>query len=268
MGRSGTSAVAGALQLAGVDLGKVLIGASATNTKGHFENAPIVKLNGAIMKSFHTFNGDFASLETIDWTAAPVYVAQAREVLRSQFSGSPLFGIKDPRLCRLWPVWAQALKAYGAAVRFLVPLRHPVEVAQSLHSYGCSTNHGLMWWLAYTLDAESYSRTEPRALVSYLDLLADPRGTMERIADVLGVSWPRPLDEVEPSLRKFLERSMRHRSQDSPELRAEAESRILDMAQAVYDEMLSGPDPAHMDCARTEFAGLAEACQGWRPHVG
>jgi len=250
---------------------------TATESGKPIENAPVVKLNGAIMKSFHTFNGDFASLDTIEWTGAPVYVAQAREVLRSQFSGSPLFGIKDPRMCRLWPIWAQALKACGAAIRFVVPVRHPVEVAQSLHSYGCSTNHGLMWWLAYTLDAERYSRTEPRAFVSYPDLLADPKGAMERIADVLGVSWPKPLDEVEPSLRTFLERSMRHRSQDSPGVRAEAESRILDMAEAVYKEMLPGRDVARldcarmdcarMDCARAEFADLVKACRGWRPHL-
>lgn len=269
MGRSGTSAIAGALQLLGVDLGNSLIGANRSNIKGHFENALIVKLNDAILGSLRSYNGDFSLLDAVDWMASPSYVAQARGILRAQFPASPLFAIKDPRMCRVWPIWAQALAAHGAAARFLVPLRDPVEVAQSLYGYGCSTNHGLMWWIAHMLDAEKHSRTAPRAIVPYPDLLAEPKHTLERIADVLELSWPKPLNEVEPSLNAFLDRSMHHRPQDSP-VRTEAEGRILSLAEAVYQKMMAHPepDPAGMDCARAEFAGMVESCLGWRPRLG
>ncbi len=266
MGRSGTSAISGALQVAGVDLGRTLIGANAFNTKGHFENSAVVKLNSAILKSLGSYNGDFSPLDEVDWAAARAFASQAREIVRSEFS-APLFAIKDPRMCRVWPIWAQAFTAIGAAVRFLIPMRHPMEVTQSLYGYGCSTNQALMWWLAHTLDAERHTRGARRTVVSYHELLGGPKHTLERIGDQLGVIWPRPLDQTEPGLRTFLDRSMRHRAQDSPAVRADADHHILALAEIVYEEMMSAVDADRMDSRRGEFAGLVKACRGWRPQV-
>src|SRR5262249_18510537 len=99
----------------------------------------------------------------------------------------------------------------------------------------------------------------PRVIVSYPDLLAEPKRTMERIADSLGLSWPKSLQEAESSLNAFLDRSMRHRSPDSPAVRAEADGPVLEMAEAVYEEILKGAEPIRINGLQAEFAAIAVA---------
>ena len=53
-------------------------------------------------------------------------------ILRSDFGDSRLFVLKDPRMCRLVPFWRSVLNEFGAARCFIIPVRHPLEVAASL----------------------------------------------------------------------------------------------------------------------------------------
>ena len=51
MHRSGTSAVAGALRLAGVDLGADLMAPAADNPKGFFEHAGVVAIHDRLLQA-------------------------------------------------------------------------------------------------------------------------------------------------------------------------------------------------------------------------
>ena len=45
-------------------------------------------------------------------------------------------------------------------------------------------------WLRHMLDAEHATRTIPRSVVSYRQLLTDWRSVADRIADDLRLTWP------------------------------------------------------------------------------
>jgi hypothetical protein len=60
------------------------------------------------------------------------------------------------------------------------------------------------------LDAESASRRLPRVFTRYDDLLSDWRVTADRIADALGVSWPRRSISADLEIGTFLSPDHRH----------------------------------------------------------
>ena len=49
---------------------------------------------------------------------------------------------------------------------------------QSLHRIGVPTNYGLLWWLAYMLEADRYSDPARSAILPFHELLADPHGDL------------------------------------------------------------------------------------------
>jgi hypothetical protein len=127
---------------------------------------------------------------------------------------------KTPRNTLQW----QRIAAVWPEARFLILLRHPLRVAQSLASahpeIPVATHHAELERYALALhDAEH--GTASALTVRYEDLVGDPETTTKRIAEWLGVPWeqsmldgadgslavqpePRPND-VPDSLRKSCE---------------------------------------------------------------
>src|SRR5581483_5443085 len=95
------------------------------------------------------------------------------QILRSEYGDSTLFVVKDPRLCRLIPLWLAALERYGARPSFVITTRNPLEVAGSLRARnGFSATKSYLLWLRHLLDAERDSRGFPRVFTSYEQLLS------------------------------------------------------------------------------------------------
>src|SRR5262249_40931276 len=117
------------------------------------------------------------------------------DILRRDFGDSPLFVVKDPRICVLLPLWRNALTDIETDPRFVISVREPLEVAASLASRdGFSTAHSLLLWLKHFLAAELGTRGVRRVFVRYDDLLADWRRTSTTISQALSIEWPRSLD--------------------------------------------------------------------------
>jgi hypothetical protein len=266
MGRSGTSAIAGALRLMHVDLGSNLIDPDELNPTGYFEDASVITINRSLLCAIQSYEGDFKCLDHVDWNAPSIigHRQPITEVLYREFRHSALFAIKDPRLCRVWPVWARAVADAGWSLRYILPLRHPIEVVQSLQSLGTSTNYGLLWWASHTLDAEWHSRGAPRCIVAYRELLENPRTTMDQIGAALTLVWPASPEEAEGALNAFLDRSLRHFSDAAQAEREEADQEILGLVESVYTAMLGGGEVTQMDALRAAFADLARRYAGWR----
>jgi hypothetical protein len=102
MGRSGTSALAGAPGLLGVDLGPTLLPPDDLNTKGYLENPKVVAINNTVLKQIGSYHGDFKPMDGTDWRS-PSLTRCADEIVNvivEDFRHSRLFALKDPRLCR------------------------------------------------------------------------------------------------------------------------------------------------------------------------
>ena len=70
--------------------------------------------------------------------------------------GAQFFGVKDPRLCRLMPLWFPIFETLPAEPNFVLTVRHPWEVAESLaRRNGLKPSKSFLLWLDHTLQAEA-----------------------------------------------------------------------------------------------------------------
>lgn len=188
MHRSGTSAVVRALNLLGAALPSTLLAPDAGNPAGYWESPEVIRLNDEALASAG-LSWDATAALPPDWFASPAATAFERRVtalLTREFTGAPLFAVKDPRLCRLLPAWLRAVEALGVRPVVVLPVRHPAAVARSLaRRDGMPAAHALQLWLRHALDAERASRGVERMFVAYEDLAADPAGAAGRLRTAL-----------------------------------------------------------------------------------
>ena len=213
MHRSGTSALTGVLSMAGVDPGPSLIpAADGINPKGFWEHQEVVAIHERLLVAISTSWDDERPLPK-DWWHLPIVIRFREEltaILRRDFSISPFWILKDPRLCRLLPMWIQIFQELGVRPQFIICLRHPFEVASSLNRRdGLHQERACLLWLEHFLDSEHWTRGHSRVIVTYEQLLADWRATVQRIADKFSLVLP--VDSAASErIEAFLEPSLRH----------------------------------------------------------
>ena len=239
MHRSGTSALAGLVQLLGVDLGKNLLpGMSEVNEKGFFEHQEIVEIHEHLLQSLGSSWYDPLPLGD-NWWQRPDVLTQRRQivtVLRRDFANSRLWGIKDPRLCRLFPVWKSILAEVRSEPLCVIVTRNPHEVADSLAKRdGFSLSLSYSLWLDYMLAAERFTRNLPRAFVNYSGLLADWRSVISEVGRKLDLEWPVSLQQAESQIDEFL--SDRLRNQFSTDKRLESDPDLSRWVLGTYREL-------------------------------
>jgi hypothetical protein len=222
MHRGGTSAVTRGLVALGVSLGERLMPAHAVNEKGFFEDLDIYELDEALLAALgDTWHGflPIAPERFAEPSLQPLR-DQALALLRAKLAASPLYGIKDPRLPRLLPLWLAAAREAQADVSSLIVLRHPRAVAASLEKVaGFRAEKSDLLWLQTMLAAEAGTRGMRRVVVDDEAVLADPATQLRRVATALG------LDEDEAATAAyaaFLDRALRHFEADDADVLPEA----------------------------------------------
>ena len=214
MHRSGTSALARVLTLAGCALPRTLVQPKPDNVTGFWESQAVVDLNEEILAAVDSSWDDWRPFPR-DWHASPAAGAfreRARELLRQEFGDSRLFVLKDPRICRLLAFWIEAVRACEAKPLVAVTVRSPLGVAASLEARnGIDPFVGYLSWLRHVLDAEAGSRGLPRVFVRYESLLSEPHAALDRIRRTLGIEWPnRSSPTARTDIDAFLSPELRH----------------------------------------------------------
>ncbi len=215
MHRSGTSAVTRAASLCGAALPATLLAADAAiNAAGFWESPAITGLNDEILASLGRHWSDIRALPP-GWEAqAARFIPRIEAVLAQQFGDAPLFVLKDPRLCRLLPLWRAALAAADIRPVAALAVRHPLEVAASLNRREhMRPGTALLLWLRHLIEAEAASRDIPRHILHYDELLADGPAALTRLGNALGLTWPRPPATAATDLAAFLAPTLRHHTQ-------------------------------------------------------
>lgn len=141
MHRSGTSALAGTLQEAGVYLGRVLDKSIKRNPKGLQEPPAVLYMQEDLLKA----NGGSWSAppETVEW--GPLHTT-VRDLFIESRQGVECWGFKDPRTLLTLQGWMDVLPSAQPLGIF----RHPMAVARSLESRNSITiEDGLKLWLEY-----------------------------------------------------------------------------------------------------------------------
>ena len=213
MHRSGTSAFAGTLSRLGLCLPAKLMAPGPGNANGYFESWELARLHNTMLRTAATRWDDWSPISD-EWFRQPqaaVYANRIAEFLEREFAGAKNFLIKDPRICRVVPVWRDALSRFGARPLVVVPLRHPAAVAQSLTARdGFTPGESHLLWLRHMLDAERATRDLPRVFVAFDELLEDWRETVSVIAARLEWAWPRPPAYAASEIDHFLDEGLRH----------------------------------------------------------
>jgi hypothetical protein len=230
MHRSGTSALTRVLNLAGAELGSALLPAMpGVNDGGFWEHAHVVRLHEQLLERLNSSWHDVAPLPHEWWQREGVIPIKQQlcELLRREFSEAPLWAVKDPRLCRLLPMWIDIFAELGWTPGFILAVRNPQEVAASLARRDWfPQSKSLLLWMSHVLEAVEWTRPFPRVVVTYDELLDDWQGTLRHIAHGLRLTWPRDLDRIAEEVNAFLSPQLRHHRAASaaPELLAPSRS--------------------------------------------
>lgn len=214
MHRSGTSALAGAIERLGVFFGSPLMPPrEGENPKGYFEHLKVYEFHKRLLGELRYTWDDLRSLPEGWFLRADLdpFREQLRQLLIDEFASAPVWAVKDPRLCRLAPFWLRVLADGGWSPRLAIIYRHPDEVAASLEQRnGFSAEKSGFLWVEHNLAAVHGTDGYPRILVPYHRLLEHPVDTLEQIGTALDLQWPRPPDASESELTEFLDPGLRN----------------------------------------------------------
>lgn len=192
MHRSGTSLLAHLLACLGAYLPEKHLGPGDGNLLGHWEPLRLVRLNDRILRDVGRSAADPRPMPA-GWLATPRAEAFVERIARRidvDYGDASLLLIKDPRLCRLLPLYAAALERLDIDLRVVLCLRHPREVARSLAARDRTERPvAEMLWARYVIEAERHSRGYRRAWTSYDALLADTEGVAGALGRSLGFPW-------------------------------------------------------------------------------
>ena len=183
------------------------------NPKGFWEHAEIVSIHDQLLEAFSSSWDDESPLPNQWWHSSLVADFRNRivAILRRDFSKRPIWIIKDPRMCRLLPLWQDVFRELACQPLFVLALRNPVEVANSLRKRNDLVEvESCLLWLTCMLEAEYQTRGQPRAFVNYERLLSDWRGTVADIGQTFSLTWPVTLEVAATGVDAFLDPSLRH----------------------------------------------------------
>jgi hypothetical protein len=216
MHRSGTSALSGILHYLGCDLPRHTLQADDSNPKGHFESSAIYKFNDRMLEEMGSRWDDWRWVDPA-WFKSPIgesFLNQARDLLIGEFGEAPLSVFKDPRNCRLLPIWQPAVAAAGFTFVSILTHRNPLEVAKSLKSRnGIDLSEGMIIWLRYVINAEYHTRDQARVFTSYDQILKDWPTQIVRFQKGLGVTFPNFQNHSSTQIEEFLSPELRHFSE-------------------------------------------------------
>lgn len=213
MHRSGTSALTRVMNYLGVDLGPSLLSESEDNETGFWEHTEIVQLNEWLLQISGSCWEDVCLLPAEWWRSeAIVPIMQAMiEIIKKDFSTSPLWGIKDPRMCRMLPLWHSIFAETLSTPIYLIMVRDPREIASSLakrNNFSVAKSYFL--WLIYMLEAERWTRGYKRVFISYQHLLNDWRQVINKVQVISQIELADRNLEIEQKIDDFLDPGLRH----------------------------------------------------------
>ena len=265
MHRSGTSAITRVLNLLGVPLGRDLLQPQDDNNKGFWEHARAVAINEKLLGALNHKWHDVREMP-VGWMEHPAAIEAREEIaalVRSELAPDGLWAVKDPRICRLAPLWLSVLAQEGIEAKVVLMVRDPREVALSLQRRdGWTLAHSYLMWAQHFIEASEASSGVRRVLATYDELLTDWRGTMRRVGLELGIQWPRGEDQVGTDIDDFISPADRHHRVENAALPATIESTPLPpLLGSLFESAIS------VAAGRLEWSALEDMRVAYREAV-
>lgn len=240
MHRSGTSALTRVLNLCGAYLpDKLTPPKLGTNDKGFWETEDVIALNDRVLGSL---GGAWNRVSFALPEAGPVFeefIHDARMIVDSEYGDKHTILIKDPRIGLLAPLWHTALVASGYRPVYVVPVRNPLEVANSLHARGdMSVRNGMTLWYEYMQRIADFSGDETELMyIRFEDLFLDWRELLGRISDRLDIRLD--VQGRAAEVDAFLDPALRRQSFSEHALAAYPDDPGMPKIRALYRDCVS-----------------------------
>lgn len=192
MHRAGTSALARALVRQGLAVPGEVVPAGRDNPAGYWEPRSIVELHDDFLHAIGRTWSDPRAFEEDAFAGSAA--REARERIRrwigAELAAGGPFVMKDPRMCRLLPLWDDVM-AEWEALHVLLVFRSPLSVVDSLRKRDAfSPEKSLLLWLRHYLEAELATRGFERSWVRFEELASGkkPRVVVEALRAALDSS--------------------------------------------------------------------------------
>ncbi len=139
--------------------GSIMPGKSLSNPKGHYEPLEIVKYHNYI---FDEFGHSWRSISTLDFDKIPTekrlgFKKNLKKILKwgikKNYDVKKSILIKDPRICRLWPLWQEIIIEENLRFKKIILIDNPEKISKSLFKRdGLNIGLGKLLWARYTYD--------------------------------------------------------------------------------------------------------------------
>ena len=196
--------------------------ATQANERGYYEHIDVVNLHDRLLLALDRGWDSIGAWPPHWWEDEELtgrFRAELLGLMRRDYNSAPLWGIKDPRLCRLLPWWRPLWRELDTEPVFLIVVRNPREVAASLaRREGISRTKSYVLWLQHLLDAEAETRGGKRCFLDFEQFVQDWSASLSCLERFLGRSWPQALASGEEANRQFLDASLRRTSSGSDAL--------------------------------------------------
>ena len=246
MHRSGTSALSGMLQAAGLQAPRDVLGASVGNPMGYWESRRLVGLTDHFLNRLGCSWSQLfrAPCGWVQNDITPEWVADYLNGMVQCFGTRQHIVLKDPRLCLVLSPLCAAWYGGGMTVDYLLILRSPVEVVASLTAiHPIRALDALCLWIASVLNSERETRHLPRRFIGFPELLTAPQDVLNRCRAMWGLSTDATNDDsalsmIDVSLHRQKTLQARDRIlADSPQL-----EHLLNFADLVYDAVMDSDE--------------------------
>lgn len=248
--RSGTSAVTRVINMLGADVAHDLLPASPDNSRGYWESSAVVAIHDRLLQDIAAAphpSFDPTPLP-VDWLATDAARAAKRRlitVIQREFADSRYFVVKDPRIWRLLPLWAELLEDLGILPLVVIPFRNPLEVAASLAQRDrLSLPKVMLLYFSAYLETERASRAIPRVFVRYDRLLQDWRQFAQRLGKISGAGFLPPSEGAAGEIERFLTSDLYHHrySREQMARRSETPATVVEMFDRMDEAAETGDE--------------------------
>ena len=247
-GRSGTSTMSGTLHHLGLHVPGPYLGANKTNPKGFFESKWSVRFHKEITAAarINDFDGRPSAFGRAQAVVTPALRSQLRDFLTAETAEHDQVVVKDPRTVWAQALWRETAEELGLRIRYISMLRHPAEVVGSRTTYYANPQDeakrrsyetfNVARWINSSLISERETRGQPRAFVSYPELITSWRPVLEGLREDLGLHFDADLGSPGPSaVDEFIDPGLRRHQVTWDDLEVPAE--LQDVAQRTWDDL-------------------------------
>jgi hypothetical protein len=218
MHRSGTSLLTYLLHTLGATLPNEVVGPAYGNPLGHWEPRNFVEINDDVLRAVDRAWDDPRPIDSAWFRSRDAFRFIERIIAQigHDYGCAPFILLKDPRICRVLPLYLAAFDILDMEPLVILQLRPFHEVARSLADRdGFNRDLSEFLWLRSIIEAEHVSRSCLRVWVTLDQAISDWHRTARRIAAVLEINWTEACEQATWESSLFIKPRLCHPTHQS-----------------------------------------------------